>query len=125
MSYYQTARFPKPAIRAVTQKIRQLRDRQAERRCRTLTRLRDNGTCRIAGCRRSARHLHHLTYRSQTRRNRWATGRCLWLCVDHHRLVHAGEIRITGNADGRLTVTGDVDRLRRIRIPRRSSRTST
>jgi hypothetical protein len=35
-----------------------------------------------------------------------------WLCVDHHRLGHAGVITIRGNADKDLTITGDVDRLK-------------
>jgi hypothetical protein len=119
VGYYQTARFPKPEIRAVTAKLREKRDAQAERRCRAVTRKRDDGRCRVDGCRRSARHLHHITARSLSRRDRWATSRCVWLCVDHHRLAHAGDITIRGNADQTLIVTGDVDRLRRIRIPRR------
>lgn len=34
------------------------------------------------------------------------------LCVDHHALVHAGEIQISGNADEEIIVTGNVDALR-------------
>lgn len=116
MGYYQRCPIPKPEIRAVTRKRRQLQDQQAERLCRKVTRLRDESRCRVPGCRRSARHLHHLVYRSASRIAKWATSRCLWLCVEHHQLEHAGEITIAGNADGRIVVTGDVDLLKRVRL---------
>lgn len=116
MGWYQRCAIPKPEIRAVTRKRRELQDKAAERVCRDLTRKRDDGRCRIPGCRRFAKHLHHIVYRSQSTRDRWHTSRCCWLCVDHHRLEHAGEITIAGNADRHLVITGDVDLLKRVRL---------
>lgn len=116
MGYYQRCPIPKPEIRAVTRKRRALTDKAAERICRALTRKRDDRRCRVPDCRRSAQHLHHIVYRSTSKVGRWHTSRCLWLCVDHHQLEHAGEITIAGNADGRIVVTGDVDLIRKVRL---------
>jgi len=118
VGYYQTCKIPKPEIGAVTRKRRDLLDAQAERICRTLTRTRDDGRCQVPGCRRSAQHLHHIVYRSKSRRLRWQTANCVWICRSHHALEHAGEITIAGNADGQLVVTGDVDLLQRVRLGR-------
>lgn len=104
--------FPKPTPRCVTKKIREKEDHRDERTCRELTRNRDKGHCRIPNCRERAQHLHHIVYRSKSKRLRWHTSNCVWLCVDHHQLEHAGIITITGNADEEIIVTGDVDRLR-------------
>lgn len=104
--------FPKGEPRCVTKKIRQKLDASDERECRAATRKRDKGKCRIPNCRESAKHLHHIVYRSKSKRLRWLTSNCVWLCVEHHQLLHAGIIRITGNADDEIVITGDVDRLR-------------
>lgn len=102
----------KPEPRCVTKRRKDKLDAKNERACREITRKRDKGKCRIPGCGDRAHHLHHIVFRSKSKVNRWATGRCLWLCVDHHRLVHAHVIAITGDADHEIVVTGDVDRLR-------------
>ncbi len=104
--------FPKPEPRCVVKKRREKLDARDERACRWLTRQRDNGKCRIPNCRDKAAHLHHIVFRSKSKRLKWQTANCVWLCVDHHQLLHAGVIRITGNADEEIIVTGDVDRLR-------------
>jgi len=116
--YYRRCAIPKPEIRAVTRKRRALQDAQAERICRDVTRKRDHGRCRIPGCRGGARALHHIVYRSTSRIGLWQTRRVCWLCVDHHRLEHAGAITIAGNADrpGGLVITGDVNLLRKVRL---------
>jgi 5-methylcytosine-specific restriction endonuclease McrA len=103
---------PKPEIRAVLKKRREKWDQKNERACREITRKRDLGKCRIPGCSEHATELHHIVPRSQSKRKRWQTSNCVWLCKDHHQLRHAGIIQISGNADEEIIVTGDVDRLR-------------
>ncbi len=103
---------PKPEPRCVTKKRREKEDARNERRCRELTRSRDKGRCRIPNCRERAAHLHHIVYRSKSKARRWVTGNCVWLCLNHHRLDHAGMITLSDDADGEIIVTGDIDRLR-------------
>lgn len=103
---------PKPELRVVQKKIREKLDAKNERACREITRKRDHGKCRIPGCKEHAVHLHHIVYRSKSKQLRWKTGNVVWLCLDHHRLEHAGVITISGDADVEIIVTGDIDRLR-------------
>lgn len=110
--YYRSCALPKPEPRIVTKKRREKEDAKDERACRWVTRQRDGGHCRIPNCHEKAAHLHHIIFRSKSKRLKWATHNCLWLCVDHHSLLHAGVIHISGNADDEIIVTGDVDRLR-------------
>lgn len=100
----------KPCLIAKTEK-RKL-DAKAERECRIATRKRDKGRCRIPNCREHAQHLHHITFRSKSRLNKWHTGRCVWLCLEHHQMAHAHLIDISGDADSEIVVTGDIDALR-------------
>jgi len=116
VSYYQTCRLPKGEIGAVTAKRRDLKDAKAERECRKVVKKRDDGRCKIPGCRRFGKHLHHIVYRSKSRGLRWATSNTCLLCTDHHRLAHAGVITIRGNADVAIVVTGDVDLVKRVRL---------
>ncbi len=104
--------FPKPTPRCVQKKIREKLDQRDERVARELTRKRDKGRCRIPNCRERGEHLHHIVYRSKSKRLRWVTSNLVWLCTDHHRLLHAAIIQISGNADEEIVITGDVDRLR-------------
>lgn len=115
MGYYQRCPIPKPEIRAVTRKRRDLRDRQAERACRDVVKTRDRHRCVVPRCRQYGRHMHHIVYRSQSKRLRWATSNNCLLCTDHHRLEHAGEITIAGNADDALVITGETDLLQKVR----------
>ena len=104
--------FPKASPRCV-EKLRMKKwDAKQERACREITRKRDLGKCRIPGCSEHATELHHIVPRSQSKRKRWQTSNCVWLCKEHHQLRHAGNIAISGNADEEIIVTGDVDRLR-------------
>ncbi len=112
MSYYRECALPKPEIRAVTKLRREKEDSRDERTVRDVTRKRDLGKCRIPNCSERAAHLHHIVYRSKSKRLRWRSENLCWLCVDHHRLVHAGEIRISGNADVEIIIEGDIDALR-------------
>ena len=111
MGYYQRTKYPKPEIGAVTRRVRDLKDAKAERICRAFVRRRDEKRCIIPRCRRYGKHMHHIVYRSKSKGLRWATSNTCLLCVDHHRLEHAGEITIRGNADAKLVITGDVNRL--------------
>ncbi len=110
--FYRTCAIPKPEPRAVTKKRAEKEDARDERQCREQTRRRDKGRCRIPGCSERATELHHITYRSKSKRLRWQTGNCVWLCVEHHRLEHSGDITITGDADTEIIVEGNPDLLR-------------
>lgn len=110
--YYRTAGIPKPEPRCVTKKRRDKQDAKSERAAREIVRSRDKGRCRIPNCHERSVHLHHLVYRSKSRGRRWDPANLVSLCVDHHQLVHAGEIQIAGNADEEIVVTGNTDRLR-------------
>lgn len=112
MGYYQTCAIPKGELRAVTKRRQEKLAAKNERACRELTRRRDKGRCRIPNCNEPAQHLHHIVYRSKSKKNQWATERCVWLCVDHHRLEHAGEITISGNADQEIIVEGNTELLK-------------
>ena len=88
---------PKPTPRIVD-RIQRKRDWEAqERACRKAVRLRDQSRCRFPDCRKSSVHAHHLIYRSHG--GGWQTRNILSLCVTHHQLVHAGVLRVSGNAD--------------------------
>lgn len=103
----------KPEPRVVTKKRREKLDQRNERACREIVKKRDKGKCRIPGCiNRENVEMHHIVPRSRSSKLKWHTGNNLLLCVTHHRLRHAGVISITGDADGEILVTGDVDRLR-------------
>ena len=105
-------RFPKPEPRVVKKTRKQKVDAKDERTCRSTVRARDGGKCRIPGCSERASELHHIIYRSRSKRLKWHTGNCVSLCTSHHRLQHAGIIQISGDADEEIIVTGDVDKLK-------------
>lgn len=112
VSYYQTCALPKGELRAVTFRKRDLKDAKAERACRKVVKRRDDNRCVVPRCRNFGKHMHHIVYRSKSKGLRWATSNNCLLCVDHHRLEHAGEITIRGNADKTLVITGNVDALK-------------
>lgn len=103
---------PKPEPRVVTKKRREKKDDQAERACRLAVQKRDKGHCVVPGCKDRGVHMHHVIYRSQSKRLRWATSNNCLLCLDHHQLEHAGAIQISGNADDELFITGNIDALK-------------
>lgn len=104
--------FPKSEPKAVTKRRKEKLDAKDERACREITRKRDGGKCRVPGCKEVATELHHIVYRSRSKRLRWRTENCVWLCQSHHQLEHAGIISISGNADEEIIVAGDRDRLK-------------
>ena len=105
-------KFYKPEPRIVAKKVAQKRDAKDERSAREIVRKRDKGRCRIPNCHNRSEHLHHIVYRSRSKRLRWLSENLVSLCLGCHGLVHAGVIYISGNADEKIIVTGDVDRLR-------------
>ena len=104
--------FPKATPRAIEKLRAKKWDAKQERACREITRARDGGKCRIPDCIDRATELHHIVPRAQSKRKRWLTSNCVWLCKDYHRLRHAGIIQIAGDADVEIIVTGDIDRLK-------------
>jgi 5-methylcytosine-specific restriction endonuclease McrA len=110
--YYRRAGIPKPEPRCLTKKRREKVDARDARDARAEVRRRDHGRCRIPNCHERAMHLHHIVYRSKSKRLRWDPRNLVSLCVDHHRLEHAGEITISGNADDEIIVTGNTDLLK-------------
>lgn len=98
-------KFAKPEPRMVD-RIRYKRDLAAqERACRKAVKARDKGHCVVPFCKARSHHLHHITFRSQG--GKWRTGNVCSLCLFHHRALHAGKIRIVGDADQELIITGD------------------
>lgn len=100
--------FPKPEPRIVANKRRRLDLAALERECRAAVKRRDKGHCVVPGCKeRTNLHLHHIVYRSHSRRMTWLTSNCCLVCPAHHALQHAGKIHISGNADEHLDITGE------------------
>lgn len=109
---YSQLPIPKPEPRIVTKRRKQKQDAQNERACRQIVKARDRGRCRIPNCREKAAHQHHIVFRSQSKARRFDPANLVSLCTDHHALVHAGRISISGNADRELEITGDMDLLK-------------
>jgi 5-methylcytosine-specific restriction endonuclease McrA len=110
--YYRLAAIPKPEPHVVTKTRRQKQSTKDERACRYVVRVRDKGRCRIPNCNGRDVEMHHIIPRSRSSRLKWQPSNNVLLCRDHHRLRHAGVIQISGDGDGEIVVTGDVDRLR-------------
>jgi hypothetical protein len=98
--------YGKPLPRIVARKIRKLDLAALERKCRAEVRRRDKGHCVVPGCKERGIHMHHIVYRSHSRRMTWLTSNNCLLCKAHHDLRHAGKIMIAGDADVHLTITG-------------------
>jgi hypothetical protein len=99
--------IPKGTPRVVTKRAKRLQDDKDEYAARRAVRARDGYRCAVPGCRDRGDHLHHIVYRSRSRKLRWAPSNLVFLCPAHHALEHAGKITISGNADDELTITGD------------------
>ena len=98
---------PKGPLHVEDRRTKRLTAAELEDRARRIVRARDGQRCAVPGCRAHGAHLHHIVYRSQSRRLKWHTSNLCFLCVAHHQLEHGGKITITGNADEHLTITGD------------------
>lgn len=100
--------FPKPEPRVIDKRQKRLDLAALERVCRAEVKRRDKSHCVVPGCKeRTNLHLHHVVYRSHSRRMTWMTSNCCLVCPAHHALQHAGKISISGNADEHLTITGE------------------
>ena len=97
----------KPRLRVEAKRDKRLSQSELERAARLAVKRRDGGKCVVPGCRERSVHLHHVVFRSQSKRLRWATGNLASLCRGHHAMVHAGRITISGDADDELIITGD------------------
>ncbi len=112
MAWYHGVACPKPEPRCLTKKRREKVDARDERACREIVRKRDGGKCRIPGCLERSVEAHHIVYRSKSKARRWDPANLVSLCQEHHQLRHANVIRISGNADEEIIVTGNTDLLR-------------
>jgi hypothetical protein len=98
--------FPKGKLGVELKRTKRLTGKALEAAARKAVRLRDGRRCSVPGCREDGIHLHHIIYRSKSKRLLWAPSNLCYLCVAHHRLEHAGRITITGNADDEIVVKG-------------------
>lgn len=95
-------------LRVERKRDKRLSGEQAERECREEVIRRYGRKCAIPGCREQAVHHHHIVYRSQSKRLKYAPENIAPLCQAHHELEHAGKITIhPRTAEGELIVTGD------------------
>ena len=103
---YSEFKFGKGKLQVEAKREKRLTDDSLEDIARKAVRRRDGQRCAVPGCREHGAHLHHIVYRSRSKKLRWATSNLVFLCVAHHRLEHAGRITISGNADEELLING-------------------
>jgi hypothetical protein len=104
--------IPKGPLRVEEKRRKRLDAETLEREARAAVKSRDLGKCRIPGCKERATELHHIVYRSKSKRLMWATANLVSLCKGHHAMEHGGKITISGNADEEIFITGDTKALR-------------
>lgn len=97
---------PKGVARVIDRIEKKKARESQERRCRKRVNVRDKRHCRVASCKETSVHLHHITFRAQG--GKWQTCNIVSLCVTHHQFVHAGLLSITGDADKKLTFEGRI-----------------
>jgi 5-methylcytosine-specific restriction endonuclease McrA len=96
MTHMRTLAKPKKGEAA---RMRRARKRLADAKLAAnaaIVRERDGNTCRWCG-EPHAVEIHHIVYRS--RGGTHHTSNLICLCGECHREVHAGRLRISGNAD--------------------------
>jgi len=80
--------------------------KEIPRRIRKLVWTRDQGRCRVPGCRATRNlQIHHVIHRADGGDN--DPSRMTLLCSGHHGLHHAGLLAITGRAPDQLTFVRD------------------
>lgn len=105
--------FPKDAPRVVVKRTKRLTLAQVEKEARAEARRLYGWKCAVPGCKEDGPHLHHIVYRSQSKRKMWQVDNLCPLCPAHHQLEHAGKITIhPRTAEGELIVTGAAEFLR-------------
>jgi 5-methylcytosine-specific restriction endonuclease McrA len=98
-------RFPKGTSRYESRKARKTAEDAERRRVYAAVDKRDGRACRLCGRKTSPEatglfergHRHHLQYRSKGGQD--TTDNLLTLCAACHAGVHAGRIRLSGDAD--------------------------
>lgn len=89
-------RLRKPAPRAVDKRAAARAKESAWQTVRAEVRQREHGKCRL--CPEKGFDVHHVTYRS--RGGKHETQNTVLLCRAHHADVHAGIVKLAGNASG-------------------------
>jgi hypothetical protein len=104
VGHRETPWFPKWAVMTLLfEEVSRIWEREDPERTPGQRRImmRDHYRCMVPGCTRRARlEAHHIVPRSQGGTN--DAENLIALCHEHHRLVHAGHVRITGRAPDRL-----------------------
>ena len=100
----------KPRPRVLDRLERKQQLAKDERECRAAVKKRDKGRCVVPGCNDAGTNKHHIVYRS--RGGKFDTKNIASLCVVHHQLVHACILKIEGDADNHLSITGPAKYLR-------------
>jgi len=101
---------PKPRPLWMEKAEKRAAEAKAQRECYAAVDRRDGPACRVCGARvgglgtLEARHHHHLVYRSKGGEH--DASNVLSLCVKCHTALHAGEIRLSGDANARLAESG-------------------
>lgn len=105
---YAALKFGKGQLGVEVKREKRVTDESLEDAARKAVRLRDGWHCVVPGCKEAGIHLHHIVYRSRSKKLKWAHHNLCYLCVAHHQLEHAGKITIQPRtAEGELIVTGD------------------
>lgn len=104
---YSTLKYAKGPLRVESKRDKRLADESAEDKARREVKARSGGKCEVPGCKEKSAHLHHIVYRSKSKKLRWNVLNLADLCVAHHQLEHAGKITIARNEAGELIVTGE------------------
>jgi 5-methylcytosine-specific restriction endonuclease McrA len=118
---YSQFAIPKGGTRFDRKKARKLAADQHEREVHQAVDARDHHTCRVCQhyCSPTAvgvlqrSHRHHLAYRSKG--GETSSGNLVTLCAGCHNEVHAGRLRLSGDADLRDKAT---QRLRGVKVER-------
>ena len=97
--------LPKPTPRAKAKAAAKRRQAKADRAVYAAVTARDGGVCRGCGTPdwMGTHERHHIVYRS--RGGKTTRSNVALLCLACHADVHAGRLRISGDADGVLTFT--------------------
>lgn len=98
---YSLFKFDKGRPKALVTRAKKAAAAAEERACRKLVDQRDGRRCRYPTCCKRATQKHHLVKRSQL--GRWVTANICSLCPEHHMMIHDGKLKVSGNADRRLT----------------------
>ena len=102
----------KPEPRVIKKARKQKESDKAERACRQIVKARDKGRCRVPNCNNRDVEMHHITFRSHSRKRKWDPKNNALICKRHHQMRHGGVIDIQGDADGELVITGDINALK-------------